>query len=389
MKISELTSKDFLNNIGATSNSYVLINYEDSTTQEPVTYKTSLDTLGKAIATNLHAVTVDSSNGLRTYTPNGSYTGYNKTMPGWTGIDNTNNVIPTCTPSGVLDAGNIRIRTDKLVRYNSTGGYYFYGDGSFTDQVVPMPIYNENSGTLKYYNTDQAEYEIIPIITYDDACQAFMYYDTSNHEIAKIPAGGGDGGNNPYTSPNGTKYVTFDTDNNTIVYVEGSDPDEYENQILPVVKYNEDYQIIEKYDSNAEEYAPIPVTLYNESSGVLKYYNTDSSTYEIIPMMIYASDTLQYYDFYASEYKPVPMVGLEETDASLDEQTYRITFPNPNGQGDINPYAIADPYHLPGDSGYTHSLVVCDDNGHLFKVVAPSDSEPYLQAFTAVAAAQQ
>lgn len=53
MKISELNSKSFLGAPGAVANSYVLINYEDNTTSEPVTYKATVEELGKAIANNL------------------------------------------------------------------------------------------------------------------------------------------------------------------------------------------------------------------------------------------------------------------------------------------------------------------------------------------------
>lgn len=50
MKISELNTKSFLGHAGAAENSYILINYEDNSTSEPVTYKASLQELGKAIA---------------------------------------------------------------------------------------------------------------------------------------------------------------------------------------------------------------------------------------------------------------------------------------------------------------------------------------------------
>jgi hypothetical protein len=42
MKISELNTKSFLGASGAAENSYVLINYEDETTNEPVTYKATV-----------------------------------------------------------------------------------------------------------------------------------------------------------------------------------------------------------------------------------------------------------------------------------------------------------------------------------------------------------
>jgi hypothetical protein len=41
-KISELNTKSFLGGAGAAANSYVLINYEDNSTSEPITYKATI-----------------------------------------------------------------------------------------------------------------------------------------------------------------------------------------------------------------------------------------------------------------------------------------------------------------------------------------------------------
>ena len=53
MKISELNTKSFLGNSGAAANSYVLVNYAEAANGTPVTYKASLEELGKSIAANL------------------------------------------------------------------------------------------------------------------------------------------------------------------------------------------------------------------------------------------------------------------------------------------------------------------------------------------------
>lgn len=66
-KISELSTKTFLGASGAAENSYVLINYEDSTTNEPVTYKATIQELGKAIAKD-QQLYKDTSNGPRVIT---------------------------------------------------------------------------------------------------------------------------------------------------------------------------------------------------------------------------------------------------------------------------------------------------------------------------------
>jgi len=75
LKISELTTKEFLSNPGAVANSYVLINYEDSTTEAPVTYKATVDELGKAIAENLKLYKDDNNGGAQTISAgNNTYT---------------------------------------------------------------------------------------------------------------------------------------------------------------------------------------------------------------------------------------------------------------------------------------------------------------------------
>lgn len=72
-KISELDTKSFLGSAGAAANSYVLINYEDNSTNAPVTYKATIQELGKAIANELHLYK-ETANGATTTTVNsGSY----------------------------------------------------------------------------------------------------------------------------------------------------------------------------------------------------------------------------------------------------------------------------------------------------------------------------
>ena len=54
MRISQLDDKLFLSNTGAMNSSYVVVNYQDDSTTAAVTYKTSLDILGKSIANHLN-----------------------------------------------------------------------------------------------------------------------------------------------------------------------------------------------------------------------------------------------------------------------------------------------------------------------------------------------
>ena len=75
MKISELNQKSFLSGPNAVSKSYVLVNYEDDNTSKPVTYRASIDELGKAIANNLKLFKKDANGNAQTMTTNnGEYT---------------------------------------------------------------------------------------------------------------------------------------------------------------------------------------------------------------------------------------------------------------------------------------------------------------------------
>lgn len=72
-KISELNTKSFLGGTGAAANSYVLINYEDATTTEPVTYKASLQELGRAIANDQQLYKKTSGGAVTTNVNNNAY----------------------------------------------------------------------------------------------------------------------------------------------------------------------------------------------------------------------------------------------------------------------------------------------------------------------------
>lgn len=222
MKMSEFTNKNFLNNTGAIANSYVLINYEDNTTSGPTTYKTSLDTLGKAIATNLKLLKANSSGNLQ-YVDN-----------------NYNN-------SGYSDCSLYGINLQNVIRGNQQG--LFYGDGS------------EHTYSVTEFS---ASY---PPVVYDKYNDAIKYYKdtTSGYVGLDIGGGGNDAGS-----------VFISTDELRDAYI-----------------------------------------AMHESGG-----------YE-----------------------------------------YEVT-------------AIADPYNIPGDSQHEYSFVVCDESGHLFKIVGASDSTPNIEAFT-------
>lgn len=77
MKISELEKKNFLAAAGADENSYIVINYKDNATDRPVTYKATVQELGKLLVDSLHLINYDTTNGKMLNTlaaSNGAYT---------------------------------------------------------------------------------------------------------------------------------------------------------------------------------------------------------------------------------------------------------------------------------------------------------------------------
>lgn len=151
MKISELNTKSFLGGTGAAANSYVLINYEDATTTEPVTYKASLQELGKAIANDQQLYKKTQNGAVTTNVSNNTY------------VNNTAEQLVTSSEKTVLEKMNYYITSDcqphlklyghtqlDLVECITTGGY-----------------------------TDKNNHQGRPVI-YDSTNEAFQYISSSN-----------------------------------------------------------------------------------------------------------------------------------------------------------------------------------------------------------------
>lgn len=118
MKISELNTKSFLGGTGAAENSYVLINYEDNSTSEPITYKASLQELGKAIAndqklykkTQNGAITTNVSQGTYVNTAAENFASTGAVTAAVSGLASTGyvtNAISTAT-NDLLDINDVR-----------------------------------------------------------------------------------------------------------------------------------------------------------------------------------------------------------------------------------------------------------------------------------------
>ena len=73
MKISELNTQSFLGGTNVPANSYVLINYAENGSADPVTKKVSIQELGKAIANDQQLYKKTSGGAVTTSVSNGAY----------------------------------------------------------------------------------------------------------------------------------------------------------------------------------------------------------------------------------------------------------------------------------------------------------------------------
>jgi hypothetical protein len=136
MKISELNSKTFLGEEGAKSKSYVLINYDDTATNSPVTCKTSIETLAKEVASQL---------GLPVYDP----------------VNRTLKAVTSSTGTDTYAVSNDGI---------SVGVQYPKG-GNGHSQLYPI-LYETSEGDTGFF-IDNNSKDKVKLLT----------YDTTNHNI--------------------------------------------------------------------------------------------------------------------------------------------------------------------------------------------------------------
>ena len=307
MKISELTSKNFLNAGGAAANSYVLINYADTENNTPVTYKTSIDTLGKAIAKNLNLL-MDTSEGAKivgasnqTYTAStrGKLVTYDASNNTFHCVDGNNSVVGVTGgyPLMVYDVNQSTPAyynaTTQLFESVPTGGNG--GGGGYEFPEGAYPLMRSSSGLLGYEDDSQdfiklGLNDLIPIygtvgLVYDSTSGTGFFADPSGSEMTTV---------NPAILQYGTTYpVIYDIEGSTVGLAYYSDPSSSEytaidiNSIMP---WNT-YCVV--YDGNTNKLgyftdpddstswfsiSTTPYTLYLDSNDVAS--GTSSGEYE-------------------------------------------------------------------------------------------------------------
>lgn len=242
LKISELTTKEFLSNPGAVANSYVLINYEDNTTEAPVTYKATIDELGKAIANNLQLYKADNSGNAYTMgVSQGAYTN-NAAKQFVTAAEKTK------IANAVTDISG---KVDKVTGKGLSTNDYTDTDKAKVTAVPPTNL----TGNPKY------------VMTAGGSHPSLQYYNGTNLVDLDISTGNGNESNtsNGMTLYNighcGQRLVTHDISESAslgiynrsgqpweaipnILYVHGSQPEEYEYGALLGPVGSEEWTVI-------------------------------------------------------------------------------------------------------------------------------------------------
>lgn len=247
MKISELNTKSFLSGPNAQANSYVLINYEDTNTTGPVTYKATVEELGKAIANNLQLYKKTQAGATTMSVNNGAYvdetakdfitlnapknimvdqqgrTGYYATTnsDSWTNFDAgvsegyvagvvsnlvSVNDLSNYTPEGGVSSGAVASIVNDILTENSYvkmgSSYLEYNVSDSVEAVKPSKIeglstgvstgYVTNAisnfvsyGELQNYSSTGAVSDMINAVAFDPS--TYTYTELGEQDVYKIP----------------------------------------------------------------------------------------------------------------------------------------------------------------------------------------------------------
>ena len=206
MKISELNSKTYMGAAGAKSKSFVLINYDDTATDSPVTSKISVENLAKEVAAELGLPKYDASTHtlkkITHDTVNNTYT-----------VQNSGTVINTTVyPKHQETYGTAQCYPLVYNTSLGTAGVFVDRGNNTIDEttdLVDIPVYNANTNKLVVGNTSLPVGGEIPndvlvltseynLVTYEDSdtiinLQNYLrYYESEG--VTSIVATGNDGG---------------------------------------------------------------------------------------------------------------------------------------------------------------------------------------------------
>lgn len=320
MKMSEFTTKSFLGNAGAAENSYILINYEDNTTSRPVTYKASLQDIGKAIIQDQNVLKIDSSTGqAQTITSNnGAYVINNEHFVSYDGelVTSGTKMVPRVVQYNGLSDEIGYYTTENANSWNNinlginpsapivTSLPNTLNNGASSGNVYPVVV--DGYGTL-YENSDSHVASILNIdVTHITANseKAPIIYDLIQDQIGYYPNGtsdftainvGGDGGSFDPTATIESAPVRFDPETSetteTDIYpvcatrsgqLVFQDPESSDGTTLAVfqpyvysVQVSMDNYDVLLIDSNSKQLITTDVYQNIGNIGALVYYDND------------------------------------------------------------------------------------------------------------------
>ena len=187
MKISELNTQSFLGGTNVPANSYVLINYAESGSAEPVTKKVSVQELGKAIANDQQLYKKTVNGAVTTSVNNNAY------------VDGTAEKMVTASEKTVV-SNLTSLATYPIARYDANTGLILAGG------VTVPNVIQKNGNDIGYYATNSSdswadlelsggiEYDstrnlllennaIVPnVLMYNSNAEVTGYYATSNSQ---------------------------------------------------------------------------------------------------------------------------------------------------------------------------------------------------------------
>lgn len=194
MKISELETKSYLGKDGVNTHSYIIVNYQENTNSDPVTYKVTLDELGKSIVKNNQLVKVveNQSTGLKqlmSYQENTNHNGYNNTQPLAYAITSSQNAERTLSYNESLQIVTTNNDYAPIVFYNSGEGAVGYYDSDNTWHTFSGG--GGGSSNINTYVIEASGYGVVPFAYKDSLDKTptgkLMYYDASDKLLKYIP----------------------------------------------------------------------------------------------------------------------------------------------------------------------------------------------------------
>lgn len=363
MKMSEFTTKSFLGEPGAAENSYILINYEDNTTQRPVTYKASLQDIGKAIIQDQNVLKINNSDPWQTQTvisTNGAYVNNNQHLVSYDGelVTSGTKMVPKVVQYngqqdeiGYYNTDNANSWTNINLGINPSAPIVTsipnaYGNSTISIDVYPVVV--DGYGTL-YENSDshvasKLDIDIDQINANSD--RAPLIYHLVNDEVGYYPANTSDF--TPVSIGGGGSFDPAATIESAPVRFDPEASDITDTDVYPVCATRSGQLVFQDPASSDGELAVFQPYVYSVQVSMENYdvLLIDSNSKQLITTDVYQNigniGALVYYD------------------NDQDQVGYNVY---ENGEPTWVEYTPKTPYQMELSSGYLNYLGFDSDAG--------------------------